>query len=688
MQKIETRTGIAVIIGATLVALTLIFTFWNQIDDLNTTGSILRKKPAKESKQQSSSSLVPFNSEAEFKQYLEDGRNSSQSMGGGMGGAENMALMEFADTSSARERVTWSTDPQTASSAKPKRFSETNKQVLSVDEPDIVKTDGKNIYYSKERNYFFYDERPIMMDKMGTDAGFVPPYPGKPQPTDETQIIRAFPVSEAKKIGKIDERGDLFLSGKTLVILAKEKQKIYAYDVSNPEQPKEKWNWSLDEQSQIVASRMMDGKIFIVSKLYNNIENPCPIRPMTRSGVAVEIACNSIYHPMEVIPTDTTYSFVSLNIETGESVNKTALVGSEQGSMVYMSENSIYLTYQKPTDTVEIFNDFMKENPNLFTANIAERVKKLSGYDISSSAKLEEINSLIGGYLRGLSRDEQTKLRNNVNNSLSEFAKKAGRSYQTTGIVKMGTSNLELKANGEVPGSPLNQFSLDEYKNNLRIATTFQPLSWLPGGFYSNNRAEQASDVYVLNENLNEVGAVKDLGKGERIYSVRFLQDRGYVVTFKQIDPFFVLDLSSPTKPELKGELKIPGYSSYLHPLPNGQILGIGEEDGQVKLSTFDVSDPSSPKEVSTYRMEEAWSEVGSNHHAFLLDEKHKVFFIPAGEGGYIFSYEGGVRLERAVSGFQVKRAVYIDDYLYVIGEEKIKIINENSWDDEKEIEL
>ncbi len=697
MQKIETRTGAAIIIGFSLLTLGLIFTFWSGLDDFGGTENFIKKNKGGKNivSSQKSFGLVKFSSESELKEYME--ASEKMNMARGFGGAESLSDFSMPQSAPLMEggaaRTSGFSEMAKSSNAvdsgiSPNRFSQTNTQVLSIDEPDIVKTDGQNIYYSKERRFMLYDERPMPMSKMAPEIGIVPPYPDQPNYADMTEIIKAFPLAEAKKIGRIDERGDLFISNKTLIILAQEKKKIYAYDVSSPGQPKEKWNWSLAENSRIVTSRMMNGKIFLISESYSDLEKPCPIRPMTRSGVAIELACTDIYHPIENVSADSTYSLVTLDAETGNDLAKTAFVGSGSTSTVYVSEQSVYLTYQKPTDNVKLFATFLESNSDLFSPTIAQKIKNLDSYDISSNAKLEEMNTLIQKHLQSLSRDESMKLRNNVSNRLTDFAKKEGRRYQSTGIVKIGVSNLEPESTGEVPGTPLNQFSLDEYKGNLRIATTFTPLNWLPGGFYSNNNSEQASDVYVLNENLNPIGSVKDLGKGERIYSVRFLKDRGYVVTFKQIDPFFVLDLSSPDNPELKGELKIPGYSSYLHPLPNGQILGVGEEDGKVKISSFEVSDPSNPKEVSTYRMDEYWSEAGSNHHAFLLDEKHRVFFIPGSEGGYIFSYEGGIKLERAISGFQVKRAVYIDNYMYIIGEKGIKVINENSWSDEKEIEL
>ena len=194
---------------------------------------------------------------------------------------------------------------------------------------------------------------------------------------------------------------------------------------------------------------------------------------------------------------------------------------------------------------------------------------------------------------------------------------------------------------------------------------------------------------YILDNNLEFQGAVQDLGLGERIYSVRFLQDKGYVVTYREIDPFYVLDLSDPTNPEVKGELKIPGYSSYLHPLAGDRILGIGKENWKVKLSLFDVSSPSDPKEAAKYILDESWSDVLSTHHAFLLDSKHNIFFLPGSKGGYIFSYENDeLKLVKAVSQRGVRRAIYINDYLYIISDEEISVLNEKDWERVNELDI
>jgi uncharacterized secreted protein with C-terminal beta-propeller domain len=139
----------------------------------------------------------------------------------------------------------------------------------------------------------------------------------------------------------------------------------------------------------------------------------------------------------------------------------------------------------------------------------------------------------------------------------------------------------------------------------------------------------------------------------------------------------------------LKGQLKIPGYSSYLHPITKDKILGIGKEGSNVKISLFDVSDPERPTEISKYNLDEYWSDILNTHHAFLLDEKHQIFFLPGGRGGYIFSYQNNkFELKRAVSDISAKRAIYINDYLYIIGDNKIVVLNELNWEKINELEF
>ena len=268
-----------------------------------------------------------------------------------------------------------------------------------------------------------------------------------------------------------------------------------------------------------------------------------------------------------------------------------------------------------------------------------------------------------------------------MTNKMSDYTKKHKRDLTKTDIVKINIDDLKVETIGIVPGSLLNQFSLDEYEKNLRVAVT------VGENFLWGARIETENDIYVLDKNLKVVGSAQGLGAGERIYSARFIGDKGYLVTFRQTDPFYVLDLSNPNNPQVKGELKIPGYSSYLDPIAENRILGIGKEGSEVKISLFDVSSPTNPQEVSKYILKEYWSDILNTHHAFLSDEKHKIFFLPGSNGGYVFSYENdSLKLQKAVSDMQAKRALFINDYLYIVGENKIVVLNETDWETVNEL--
>jgi uncharacterized secreted protein with C-terminal beta-propeller domain len=538
--------------------------------------------------------------------------------------------------------------------SEPSRVSETTVQVVGIDEPDIVKTDGKNIYYSKKW-YRFYSV------VWGGDEKY-PSY--KP----ETAVIKAFPPEELEIEDEIDKSGELLLSNDMLVIFSYDR--IYGYDVSGkPEKV-----WSIDLNGSIVTSRLYNDKIYLVTRNYIDYYEPCPIRPLTVNSEPFVISCQRIFHPVQPVPVDVTYNVMVLNPETGEVEDAVSFMGSSGSSVVYMSKNAIYITYSQYADIVKFTYNFLLENTDLFPAEVIEKVKKLLDYDISNRAKQVELQIILDQYTASLDRDEMLKFRNEMNNRMNDYREEHKRDLERTGIAKIDLE-LNLKASGEVPGRVLNQFSLDEYNGYLRIATTV--------GRWS----EATNDLYVLDEDLSAVGSIKDFGKEERIYAVRFIGDKGYIVTFREIDPFFVMDLSDPENPAIKGELKIPGYSSYLHPITTDLILGIGKEDQNVKISLFDVSDAEKPEEIDKYELDEYWSDVLNTHHAFLLDSKHEIFFLPGGKGGYIFSYKNGeLRLEKAVSTSAL-RAIYIEDYLYIIGNEVV-VFDENTWEKVNELDL
>ncbi|MFH1641808.1 MAG: beta-propeller domain-containing protein [Nanoarchaeota archaeon] len=298
---------------------------------------------------------------------------------------------------------------------------------------------------------------------------------------------------------------------------------------------------------------------------------------------------------------------------------------------------------------------------------------------------------------------------------------------QKTVITKFELDNgkIEFLGTGEVKGHILNQFSMDEFDNHFRIATTISE--------YSNNKDLSTNNMYVLDDNLEVVGKLEGVAPGESIYSVRFMGKRGYMVTFRHVDPLFVIDLSDHKNPEVLGKLKIPGYSDYLHPYDETHLLGIGKEvdasidedkvhtEGAVyytaiqgvKLALFDVSDVENPiemyKEVIGDRGTE--SEATSDHKAFLFDKEKGLLVIPMtvaelksgqpknmqGEytfqGAYVYdvTLKDGFDLRGRVTHYDddeafkksgyyfrgdssIKRSLYIEDVLYTLSDNRLQL--------------
>lgn len=616
--------------------------------------------------------IKKFSSEDDFKAYLAEAESKTENYGGFGGIAAPMAEKQLLSPAPSLAPV--------ANSGQPERVSETNVQVSGIDEPDVVKTDGKEIYFSSQ-NYWRGGITPLRGISFEEQQKIMAPTQFKA----ETKIIKAFPPSDLAQEASVDKSGELLLDKNNLVVFS--GQDIFGYDVSIPAAPKKKWDITLDNNVYLAGARLREGKIYLVAKNTINDFNPCPIKPMAVKGVPLSIGCQEIYHPIVPVPTDSVFTAMVLDPFSGKIEKNISFVGSSGSSLIYMSENAIYATYSYQDSVIKFFFNFLSEKgKDIAPAWLIEKMGKLESYDISQSAKFLEFQLIWERYLNSIDGDERLKIENEFSNRMSDYYKAHKRELEKTGIVKIKLDGFEIAATGSVPGYPLNQFSLDEYKNYLRVAATVGGR----GGFAMGmGGGESANDVYVLDGNLNKQGEVLDLGLTERIYSVRFLEDKGYVVTFRQTDPFYVLDLSNPRKPELKGELKIPGYSSYLHPVAKDKILGVGMESWQVKISLFDVSNAEKPLEIDKYVLDESWSEVASNYHAFLMDKKHEIFFLPGGKGGYIFSYKNDkLSLVKAVSDISAKRAIYINDYLYIIGNDKISVLNETDWEKVNELKF
>jgi uncharacterized secreted protein with C-terminal beta-propeller domain len=551
--------------------------------------------------------------------------------------------------------------------APPDRHSGTNVQVEGVAEPDLVKTDGQRIYYSprggRDRRHDAYDD------------------PG-------TRVIDASPPGTAEVTAEITHSGRMFLDGDRLVVIG---ERVWGYDVSNASEPELSWSKSLD--GRVHSARMRNGTMYLVLATPVDPESPCPVEPMED----VSAACTEVYHPDRPIPVDVTYTVVALDPADGSVGDELAMVGARD-STVYTSHGGLYVTYTERTSRAEVqMAVLLGPARPLLDDRVAEHLREIREYDLSERATEVEISETLRRWRAGLDEERREEVGEELREAHEEYVEEHRRNLTTTHVVRVnvtgghatadaGEANatgadattLSLADTGAVPGRPLNQFSVDEHEGALRIATTVGE-RW---------GTESVNDVYVLDaSNLSSTGAVTGMGETERIYSVRFVGDRGYVVTYRRIDPFHVLDLSDAADPELEGELKLPGYSSYLHPLSGDRVLGIGEEDGEVKTVIFDVSDPTDPRIGESRVLASEWSAISRSHHAFLLDREHGVFFLPTDHGGMVLS-ASDLETVHEVNVDRPQRALYIDDYLYVFGEDELAVVDETEWERVETLEL
>lgn len=294
-------------------------------------------------------------------------------------------------------------------------------------------------------------------------------------------------------------------------------------------------------------------------------------------------------------------------------------------------------------------------------------------------------------YISSLPQDERDGLQDRFEKRMKQELEKIEH-FRFSVVNKVGYEDgeLDVKASNKVPGRITNQFSLDEHDGFLRIATTIDPQY---SRYLDRDGEVTENAVWVLDNELDIVGELKGIAEDERIYSTRFIDDRLYMVTFKQVDPFFVIDLEEPQNPEILGELKITGFSRYLHPYDENHIIGLGKETTEtgrtkgLKISLFNVEDVSAPTEVAKYVTGERYanSEALYEHKAFLFSKERELLVIPAYSHSYDGSdteYNGGfvfnittsdIRLRGLIDhlsssknyGAAMQRSMYIDDVLF-----------------------
>ena len=582
-----------------------------------------------------------FGDYTELKEFMEEGINTiGYGSSSSFGGINTFEEGTDSISKSSGEILTWGS--AAAPSSVPvaeagEDYSTTNIQVSGVDEGDIVKTDGKYIY---------------------TVVG------------NEVIIVDAYPTLDAKELSRIkldSSPNGIYISKNKLAVygqnynihVAKEYNNILPerrgsytflkiYDISDKSKPILKRSFDLEGNLQ--NSRMIGDYIYSVTSSYNyyyDDEFPIPVivengKVLSNDKSVADCYCPNVYY--FDIPYHsynfTTVTALNINNDLEKIGSEVYLLDGQQNNL-FVSQNNIYVTFNKQVSEMELTMEVIQELliPKLDKKD-QERILEIQAaksYILSPEEKLEKIGLIFEKYNRSLTDEEQEKLEEEMEKAIEQKYSDISKELEKTVIhkIEINGSELRYKTSGEVTGRVLNQFSMDENNGYFRIATT-KNRSW--SRFGNEDTRESYSNLYVLDGDMKVVGEVEGLAKGEKIYSVRFMQNRAYLVTFKQIDPLFVIDLTDPINPIVAGELKVPGYSSYLHPYDDVTLIGLGKETndsgsiiGGIKLSLFDVSDISDPKEIDKYVLgDRSSNSIAINEHkAFLFSKEKNLLVIP-----------------------------------------------------------
>ncbi len=602
-------------------------------------------------------------------------------------------------------------------------YSQTNIQVEGVDEADFVKNDGKYIYM-------------ILQGKL--------------------VIVDAYPPKEAKIISKTEIKGNpqnLYINKDRVIVFASDYKKVqkisrydfipketserhtiaYIYNVSDRKNPKLLKEYSAT--GNYLESRMIEDYIYFISKesiyYYDDVITFPEVRLDGNLISTPEVFYFDIPESRYIFHTFTTFNIY----EDKKSNAKTFMLGASNN--VYVSQDNIYITHKKTYPSLfykqleidKFFKAVVPLLPTQVADNISEIRRGLEDNSIESyNAIWNEISVVLEDMYNSMEKDEKYELIDKIEESLIEYETEIEDKISSSVVHKISINEDEIEylTNGEVKGTLLNQFSMDEKDGNLRVATTTNSFSRQRGRVMYNN-------VYVLDEDLEIIGKIEKIAPDERIYSTRFMGDKLYMVTFKQIDPLFTIDLSNPEEPKIIGQLKIPGFSNYLHPYDENHLIGIGQDTyvndrggvrtKGVKISLFDVSDFENPREVDNVIIgdEGSYSEVLNDHKALLFSREKNLLVLPIREvsdnyktdrggyfrnrvwnGAYVFTVTPDGFSERGKikhsdkeydtyywsSPSSVRRALYLDDNLYTISDEYIKINDLNTIDEIGDIKL
>ena len=474
-------------------------------------------------------------------------------------------------SSSSMNSFLESADSSLASgSTSSKDYSTTNIQVENVDEADITKTDGNYIYSISENFVVITDVQ------------------------DPKNIKIASKISVTTGVPE-----DLILYNNKLVIIsaANHNSSTYnyntvvdIYNIDSKENPVRLKNYKLFEP--YYTSRCINNKLYVISSGRLRKEGKDIVTYYTENNKQIDLDLNNMFYLKDVdTNVQTIISTVDLDNPTDNVSVQSYLMDI---SNAYVSENNIYLLNQEYNYR---YNNDVPPISSLFT-----------------------LKGAIGPFVYEYEYDNDDSYSN-----------------RTTHIYKFNINengSVTYNTKTKVSGQTINQFSVDEYDGNLRVA------------LYDNN----GSKVVIFNKKLEKIGETSYLAPGENMYSSRFIGNKAYLVTYRTMDPLYVIDLSDPTSPTVLGELKIPGYSTYLHPYDENHLIGIGMETKEtvhrdnygkvisttasivgMKMALFDVSDVYNPKQISSTIIGDSrtTSAILTNHKALLFSKEKELIAIP-----------------------------------------------------------
>lgn len=495
-----------------------------------------------------------------------------------------------ATTSNAAKSSISNTDVQGNTNGINNDFSETNVQVNGVDEADIVKTDGEYIYQVNNQSIII----------------------AKAIPADKMEITSRITFDDDSF-----NPSEIYVDNKYLVVIGMDSNKIYYKDSSVEMQPtypvettkalvydiSDKNNVKkireVDLEGNYVSSRKVGTKLYLITNkfIYFNANPKMKITPSYMDSVMgknyINIKCEDIhYFPSSIESNYMIIGTIDIN-DNYKRINVSTYLGS--GQNVYMSTNNLYVAVSKYDD-----KNIVKPQVSL-----APSVKVRPGIWWPGNV--------------------------NRNTFIYKFT------------LKGVTGEVSFLQKGEVPGEILNQFSMDENGDSFRIATT-------KGNAWGSGENTSKNNLYILDSNMKITGKIEGMAPGEKIYSVRFMGNRAYVVTFKTVDPLFVIDLKDNKNPRILGALKIPGFSDYLHPYDENHVIGFGKDTIELpykdsngktvgtnayylgmKIAIFDVTDVTDPKESGKDIIGDrgTYSQLLNDHKALLFSKEKNLLAFP-----------------------------------------------------------